>query len=472
MDADRLAVFVRRLREFLQDHQVITDREELAHFCYDATEMRFMPDVVVLPVTTEEVSGIMKLACEMEVPVTPQGGRTGLSGGALPVKHGVVLSLLRMNRIIEIDKKNLQIVVEPGVVSADLQNALAARNLFFPPDPSSTVESTLGGNVAENAGYTRAVKYGVTRDYVIGLTAVLPNGDIVRAGGRTVKNVTGYDLVALLTGSEGTLAVITEIMCKVLPKPKFRRTCIFYLNDLISAADLVVAVFESGTIPCAIECMDNYSLNCVADYLPGAEFLKRDAEALVLVEVDGNHRGATDEEAAQILGLAGAVGGVIESRLATGDEEAEKLWRIRRETLPALKAKGKDHLEADVVVPRYELPFLMRAIKEVASGRSVKVATFGHAGDGNLHVTIQYRKKNFAELEDAHDLLGAVYGKTVEMGGKLTGEHGVGITVKEYMGLQMSGAEIALMKRVKAAFDPKGILNPGKIFPDEEGGTG
>lgn len=468
MKYNNINEFITKLKMFLKEEQVIYDNKNLSHYCYDATEMRFMPDVVVLPVNTEEVSKVMKLAYENDIPVTPQGGRTGLSGGALPVKGGVVLSLLRMNRILEIDRKNMQIVIEPGVIAADLQKELNEHNLFFPPDPSSTVESTLGGNVAENAGYTRAVKYGVTRDYVLGLEAVLPNGDIIHVGGRTLKNVTGYDLVALLIGSEGTLAVVTKIICKVLPKPMFRRTCIFYLDDLVAAADLVAAVFESGITPCAVEFMDNYSINCVGDYLSGVEFLRRDAAVLVLIEVDGNHQGATDEEAQRILESGSTQKGVIESRLAKSDEEADKLWRIRRETLPALKAKGKDHLEADVVVPRYQLSFLARAIKESEAGKMVKVATFGHAGDGNLHVTIQYRKRNFSELEEANELLGEIYRKTVEMGGKLTGEHGVGLTVKNYMWLQMSPVEIALMKRIKQAFDPKGLLNPEKIFPDEE----
>lgn len=459
--------FVSRVREFLKDDQIIREREGMSHFCYDATEMRFMPDLVLLPQTTEEVSRIMRLAYAFEIPVTPQGGRTGLSGGALPVQGGIVLSLIRMNRILEIDTKNMQIVVEPGVIAADLQEALRGCRLFFPPDPSSTVESTLGGNVAENAGYTRAVKYGVTRDYVLGLEAVLPDGEIINVGGRTVKNVTGYDLVALLTGSEGTLAIVTKIICKVLPKPEYRRTCLFYLDDLIAAADLVVRIFSAGILPCAIEFMDSMSINAVADYLPAAEFLRRDAEVLVLVEVDGNHQGATDSEAHRIVDVCKSMAGVMESRLAETDEQAEQLWRIRREALPALKARGKDHLEADVVVPRYQLPFLVKAIKESEAGKTVKVSTFGHAGDGNLHVTIQYRKRNFSELQEANELLGEIYRKTVDMGGKLTGEHGVGITAKDYMKIQMTPTEIALMKRIKQAFDPKGLLNPEKIFPDE-----
>jgi len=470
MDKESVDVFINQIRGFLKEEQIITDKDGMSHFCYDATEMRFMPDIVLLPCSSEEVSKIMKLASRLDLPVTPQGGRTGLSGGALPVHGGLVLSLLRMNKILEIDQKNMQIVVEPGVIAEDLQIELKKYNLFFPPDPSSTVESTLGGNVAENAGYTRAVKYGVTRDYVLGLEAVLPDGEIINIGGRTVKNVTGYDLVALLIGSEGTLAIVTKIICKVLPRPAIRKTCIMYLDDLGAAADLVVTIFGAGILPCAIEFMDSMSINCVADYLPTAESLiRRDAEALVLVEVDGNHEIATDYEARRIMDLSKGFSGVIEAKYAENDEQAEKLWRIRRDTLPALKAKGKDHLEADVVVPRYRLPFLVRAIQESVATKTVKVATFGHAGDGNLHVTIQYRKRNFAELEEANELLGDIYRKAIEMGGKLTGEHGVGITAKDYMKIQMSPAEIALMKRIKYAFDPKGILNPGKIFPEENG---
>ena len=365
-------------RRFLKEEQILVDRERMSHFCYDATEMRFMPDIVLLPVSTEQVSMIMKLADAGEIPVTPQGGRTGLSGGALPVNGGILISSSRMNRILEIDEKNMQVRVEPGVVSADLQEALKVFDLFFPPDPSSTIESTLGGNVAENAGYTRAVKYGVTRDYVLGLEAVLPDGTIINVGGKTVKNVTGYDLVALLTGSEGTLAVITGITLKVLPKPGFRRTCVFYLDDLVAAADLVVSIFASGIIPCAIEFMDSTSIGCVADYYPRpiSGETRRPWSSSKWTAM----RTCSEDEVARVLAAARSSVGVMEARLAKTDEEAERLWRIRRETLPALKSLGKEHLEADVVVPRYQLPILARSIQEISSGKKVGIATYGHAG--------------------------------------------------------------------------------------------
>jgi glycolate oxidase len=454
--------FLNRLKEHLQDRQIILDRETMSHFSYDATEQHFMPQVVVLPESVEDVSAVMKLAYEHDIPVTPQGGRTGLSGGALPVRGGVLLSLIRMNKIIDIDEKNFQVIVEPGVIAGTLQQELRKRRLFFPPDPSSTVDCTIGGNVAENAGYTRAVKYGVTRDYVLSLEAVLPDGEIVSLGRKTAKNVTGYDMVSLLVGSEGTLAVITKICFKLLPLPLARGTIIVYLNDLVKAADLTVSIFRAGIVPSAVELMDSISINSTADYLNAP--LRRDAEALVLIEIDGHHQTEVRRQSEEIFAIANSIEGVVEARIARDDEESDRFWLIRRETLPSLKALGKDHLEADVVVPRYLLSFLVKEIRAMKHSPALKIATFGHGGDGNLHVTILHRRLNFEERKEALELIEDIYKKALKMGGSLTGEHGVGITVKDYLNLQMSEGEIALMRRIKAAFDPKGILNPGKIF--------
>ena len=459
--------FLREIGNFLKEDQIITDKDNLSHFSYDATERHSLPQAAVLPENTEQVSRIMRCCSMHNVAVTPQGGRTGLSGGAVPVTGGVVLAFPRMNRILEIDEANMFAVVEPGVISNDLQKALNERGLFFPPDPSSTVDSTLGGNVAENAGYTRAVKYGVTRDYVRGIEAVLPSGETITLGGKTLKNVAGYDLISLITGSEGTLAVITKITLRILTRPRVRRTIVACLDDLVSAADLIVAVFRTGIMPCAVELMDTIAINTVAGYLNIP--LDRTAAAMVLIEIDGHSEDAVDNEARELHALCRNAPGTFDVHLAADDAEADRFWLSRREVLPSLKALGKDHLEADVAVPRYKLPFLVRFVRNLKHGDALRIATYGHAGDGNLHVTILYRRRNFAELDEAYRLLEQIYRETVAMGGSLTGEHGVGLTVMDYLPLQLGGEVLPLMKRVKDAFDPKGLLNPGKVFKGPDG---
>jgi len=459
--------FLRDIGELLNADQIIIDHDNLSHFSYDATERHSLPQAAVLPENTEQVSHILRCCDRHNVAVTPQGGRTGLSGGAVPVTGGIVLAFPRMNRVLEIDEENMFAVVEPGLISNDLQKALNERGLFFPPDPSSTVDSTLGGNVAENAGYTRAVKYGVTRDYVRGIEAVLPSGDIISLGGKTLKNVAGFDLISLITGSEGTLAVITKITLRILTKPRVRRTIIAYLDDLVSAADLIVAIFRSGIMPCAVELMDTIAIHTVADNL-GIP-LDLTAAAMVLIELDGHSVRAVDEEAQEIYLLCKGSSGTFDVRLAADDAEAERFWLSRREVLPSLKALGKDHLEADVAVPRYKLPFLVKFVRGLEHSDALRIATYGHAGDGNLHVTILYRRRNFSELDEAYRLLEKIYRETIAMGGSLTGEHGVGLTVMDYLPMQLTGEALPLMKRVKDAFDPKGILNPGKIFKERDG---
>jgi len=441
------------------NENVFTDKETLKHFDYDATERHFMPDVVITPENTNQISEIMKICYENNIYVTPQGGKTGLSGGCLPVKGGVIISFKNMNKIIEIDEKNYTAIVEPGVIAADFQKAIRDRGLFFPPDPSSTVESTIGGNVAENAGYTRAVKYGVTKDYILGLEAVLPDGKIVNFGGKNIKNVTGYDVVRLLVGSEGTLAIITKIIVKLLPLPEARKTLIGYFDDMTKAADLVVNIFQNGIIPTAIEFMDRITMKAVENYL-NVEL--PEAEAMILVEVDGN-KFAVEDEAKKIFKIYEKTG-AKDFKLAKDDDEANRFWIIRREALPSLKAKSGDQLEADIVVPRYFLPSYVKNIHNLADDYNLEVATYGHAGDGNLHITIIYHKSSFDELVNANELLERFYKEAIKLGGSLTGEHGVGITAAPYLKLQLGENEIELLKRVKNAFDPKGILNPGKIF--------
>ncbi len=451
-----------KFKEIAGDKNVLTDKETLKHFDYDATERHFMPDVVITPENTEQISEIMKICYESNIFVTPQGGKTGLSGGCLPVKGGVIISFKNMNKIIEIDEKNYTATVEPGVVAADFQKAIRDKGLFFPPDPSSTVESTIGGNVAENAGYTRAVKYGVTKDYILGLEAVLPDGKIVNFGGKNIKDVTGYDVVRLLVGSEGTLAIITKIIVKLLPLPEARKALIGFFDDMTKAADLVVNIFQNGIIPTAIEFMDRITMKAVENYL---NVKLPEAEAMILVEVDGNKL-AVEDEAEKILKIYEKTG-AKDFRLAKNEDEANRFWIIRREALPSLKAKGGDQLEADIVVPRYFLPSYVKNIHKLAGEYKLEVATYGHAGDGNLHITIIYHKSSFDELVNANELLERFYKEAIKLGGSLTGEHGVGITAAPYLNLQLGKNEIELLKKIKKAFDPKGILNPGKVFYEE-----
>ncbi len=452
-----------KIKKIVGNDNFFTDKETLAHFDYDATERHYSPDVVVTPLNTEQISKIMEIAYENNIPVTPQGGKTGLSGGCLPVKGGIILSLKNMKNIIEIDEKNYTATVEPGIIAADFQKAIREKGLFFPPDPSSTVESTIGGNVAENAGYTRAVKYGVTRDYILGVEAVLPDGKIVKFGGKNIKDVTGYDIVRLLIGSEGTLAIITKIIVKLLPLPESRKTLIGYFDNMSLAADLVVAIFQQGIVPTAIEFMDKITMKAVENYL---NVNLPDADAMVLVEVDGNKL-AVEDEAEKILKIYEKTG-AKEVRLAKDDKEADKFWIIRRESLPSLKAKGGDQLEADIVVPRYFLPDYVKNIHKLAEEYNCEVATYGHAGDGNLHITIIYHKSSFEDLVNANELLEKFYREAVKLGGSLTGEHGIGITAAPYLKLQLGENEINILKRIKNAFDSKGILNPGKIFDFKE----
>jgi len=454
---------IEKFYNILGKENVFTDRETLKHFDYDATERHFLPDIVITPENSKQISEVMKICYENEIYVTPQGGKTGLSGGCLPVKGGVVISFKKMNKIIEIDDKNLTAIIEPGVISADFQKAVKEKGLFFPPDPSSTVESTIGGNVAENAGYTRAVKYGVTKDYILGIEAVLPNGKIVKFGGKNIKDVTGYDVIRLLVGSEGTLAIITKIIVKLLPLPEYRKTLIGYFDNMKVAADFVANIFQHRIIPTAIEFMDKITMNAVENYL---NIKLPEAETMILVEVDGN-KASCEEDAEKIFSLYKKFG-AKDVKVAKDEKEADRFWTIRREALPSLKAKGLDQLEADIVVPRYFLPDFVEKIHKLAENQPIEVATYGHAGDGNLHVTIMYHKSSFDELVSANELLKKYYIEAVKLGGSISGEHGIGITAAPYLNIQLGENEIELLKKIKKAFDEKGILNPGKIFDYEE----
>ncbi len=436
-------------------------KEDLVCYGYDAAARSRVPDLVVFPETAEEISSILKLANEERFFVVPRGAGSGMSGGAVPVQGGVILAFSRMNRIFSIDTENLVAVAQPGVVTGKFHAAVEKKGLFYPPDPASSDFSTLGGNVAECAGGPRAVKYGVTRDYVLGLRAVLPTGDTIRTGVRTAKGVVGYDLTRLLTGSEGTLAVITEITLKLLPLPETEKTAIAWFDRMEDAAETVSEIIRRGIVPRNIEFMDNASIVCVEHQLKIG--LPVDAGAMLIMAVDGspNEVETGVGKLAEICRSKGAK----EFRAAADDLEAKEIWRARKAISPALFQYGPDKINEDIVVPRNRIPDMVRKIKELREKTGLNIVAFGHAGDGNIHFNVMLDKRDKAALLETEKTVEILFDYTLALGGTISGEHGVGITKAPYLTKEIGPAELALMKNIKKTFDPNGILNPGKIFP-------
>ena len=431
----------------------------------DALKRGRPADLVVLPATTAEVSAVARACHESRTPLVPRGGGTGYTGGSVPTRGGVVMSLERMNRILEIDEANLLAIVQPNVITGDLQDAVERVGLFYPPDPASLRQSVIGGNVAECAGGPRAFKYGVTKRYVLGLEAVLPTGEIIRTGGKVVKNVVGYDLTQLLVGSEGTLAIITEIILRLIPKPPKQATLRATFSSIERAVDAVMRLVRARVVPAALEIIDGDCLEAVAKYLNVRSLAPEGTAALLLIEVDG----FTEQIAADADRVEHACrdAGATELLRATGDAERAELWRVRRELSLSLKVIKPQKLNHDVVVPKARVPELFALIDDLKRRFDLQMPSFGHVGDGNIHVNIMVSPDDADEVRRAHEAEIELFKAVVAMEGAISGEHGIGFAKAPYLGLSLSPDEIALMKRVKAAFDPRGILNPGKIFPDE-----
>ncbi len=452
----------KKLRHIVGKAYCSRDKEDLACYAYDATARIYFPDAVLFPKDTKEISAILSLANEDGFYVIPRGSGSGMTGGSLAVNGGVIVVMSRLNRILEIDMDNLVAHVEPGVLTGHLHQAVEKKGLFYPPDPSSSEFSTLGGNLAECAGGPRAVKYGVTRDYVLGLEAVLPTGEPIRTGVQTAKGVVGYDLTRLLIGSEGTLGIITRMTLRLIPLPEAVRAMTAVFDTLETAAETVSKVIRSGIIPRTIEFMDNASIRCVERYLKID--LPIDAEALLLIEVDGK----VDEANILINQLKtmcmnqGATG----VRVAETKAEVANLWKARKAISPALFQYGPDKINEDIVVPRSKIPDIVRKINVLKKQTGLTMVSFGHAGDGNIHFNIMLDKKNKAELKKAEDAIEELFDYTLELGGTISGEHGVGITKAPYMAKEIGPVERGLMKKIKTVFDPNGVLNPGKIFPE------
>lgn len=446
---------------------VFTDAETRHFYGHDETEdYSFPPAVVLKPGTPEEIAAIFKIASQYEIPVTPIGGRTGLSGGALAVRGGIGLAMERFNNIIHIDEQNLQVLVEPAVITQVLREAVAACGLFYPPDPSSQGSCFIGGNVAENSGGARAVKYGVTKDYVLNLEVVLPTGEIIWTGANTLKNSTGYNLTQLMVGSEGTLGVITKIVLKLLPANRHDVLMLVPFFNAAQACEAVAAIFRAGVVPSALEFMERDAIDWTLQFIDGVNLdIKPAVQAHLLIEVDGNNPDVLFADAEKIMQVVEAFD-IDEFLFADTTDQKNALWKLRRAVAEAVKSNSV-YKEEDTVVPRYELPVLLKGIKEIGNKYGFKSICYGHAGDGNLHVNIV--KGNMSDADWKSEVpkgIREIFELTVSLKGTLSGEHGIGYVQKDYMPIAFQPVSLQLMKGIKQLFDPKGILNPGKILPD------
>jgi len=451
---------VKKIKETVGNDNVLTSLEERICYSYDGTFQRGIPGLVVFPANTNEVVEIVKLANREKFPVFPRGAGTGLSGGSIPISSGVALVLTRMNKIKEINAEDMLAVVEPGVVTGKFHQEVEKINLFYPPDPASLKTCTMGGNVAENAGGPMALKYGVTKDYVLGLEVVTAQGEIMHTGGRTVKNVTGYDLTRLLTGSEGTLGIVTEITVRLLPKPKEKRTALVIFHKLDDAASTVTAIICHGVIPATLELMDQITIQCVEKY--NHLGLPLDVEAVLLIEVDGE-RNQVEEDIKRIEDIS-RNHHCRNIQVASLAEEREKLWKARRAVSSAIVQLKPTKISEDATVPRSKIPAMVKELRSIADKYDLYLPVFGHAGDGNLHPNILADKNNKEEMERVEKAVAEIFRAALELGGTLSGEHGIGIMKKPYLESELGEVGMSYLKAIKRAVDPNNILNPGKIF--------
>ena len=450
----------RDLRNIVGKTYCSNAKEDLVCYGYDATALSFLPDAIVFPEKTSQVASIFRLADRDNFNVIPRGSGSGMTGGSLPINGGVVIIMTRFNRIHKIDTDNLVAYVEPGVITGHFHRAVEKEGLFYPPDPASSEFCTLGGNMAECAGGPSAVKYGVTRDYVLGLEVVLPTGEIIKTGVKTAKGVVGYDLTRLFIGSEGTLGIITRMTLRLLPLPKEIRTMTAVFDVIDKAAETVSEIIRRSIIPRTIEFMDNASIRCAEDHLKIG--LPVEAQAMLLIEVDGS-QDETDREIKKLKKLCESIG-AKRVKIAETKEEAANLWKARKAVSPALFKYGPDKINEDIVVPRSKIPEMVKKIDALKTETGLIMASFGHAGDGNIHFNIMLDKKDKTQLKKAEDAVEELFDYTLKLGGTISGEHGIGVTKAPYMGKEIGPVELDLMKKIKKVFDPKGVLNPGKIF--------
>jgi len=450
------------LRDIVGEENVLTTPEELLCYSYDSTVLQHLPEIVVLPRTTAEVIATVKVAHREKMPLVPRGAGTNLAGGTIPIRGGIVLSLTRMTDILEIDTINMVAVVQPGVVTGKLQAQAAKQGLYYPPDPASLKVTTIGGNVGMNAGGPHALKYGVTSDYVMGLQVVLPSGEVIRTGGKAIKNVTGYNLTQLYVGSEGTLGVITEITLRLIPQPETSGSVLAAFADLDDAAILVNRILQSGVTPAVIEIMDQMTIQTVDDYLQSG--LPREAAALLLIQMDGV-QAAVDQELGVVAQLCRDNKATMVEVAKTPGEEAT-LWKARQSISPSLTRVRPNKLGEDISVPREAIPQVVRRVQEISRQRDLPIVIFGHISDGNLHPNILFDQSDPEEMERVEAASGDIFEIATSVGGTLSGEHGIGLLKQKYLKLDLPDGTVEVMRTIKRALDPDNIMNPGKIFPD------
>ena len=450
-----------RITEIVGSDNLTRRTEDLHCYSYDGSARSHLPDLVVFPHTVEQISEIMQLASTHRVPVVPRGAGTGMTGGIVPVEGGIVMAMTKLDAIVEIDTDNQIGVVEPGVITAEFQHAVRKEGLFYPVDPASLKYCSMGGNAAECAGGPSAVKYGVTKDYIIGLEVVLANGDIITTGARTEKSVTGYDLTRLFVGSEGTLGIITKLIVRLLPIPPYKETFLLTSTSLRSTTEMVSEILNNNIKPCTLEYMDRTAIGVVSAFLDNPP--PDTTQALLIVEIDGE-KGAVEEQSAQFRTV---VGGRSEFTLrqAANKEEVEQIWQARRAISPSVHKLRPNKIGEDVAVPRSRIPELVDFTEHLSKELGLIILTFGHAGDGNIHVNIMLDRSIAEEVEKGERAKEQLFQHTISLGGTLSGEHGIGLSKKPFMRYELNEATLDLMKRIKALFDPNNILNPGKIFP-------
>jgi glycolate oxidase len=450
------------LREILGRDGVLDSPEDLAVYAYDGTFAEHRPDVVVLPTTTEQVARVLEIASRERIPVVPRGMATGLAAASVPFDGGIALTLTRMNRVLEIDEENRTAWVEAGVVTAHLQAEVEKRGLFYPPDPSSNRQSTIGGNIACNAGGPRCLKYGVTGDYVLGLTVVLADGRVLKTGGKAIKNVVGYDLTSLFIGSEGTLGVITEALLKLVAKPQFVRTARAEFPSLDDASRTVNAILSAGIVPATLELMDETAIACIEEAMGLG--LPLDVEAILIIETDGSDEDAVVREIESVARIC-RENGARAVEVARSEEERAELWRARRSVSPSLARKAPNKLGEDITVPLSAIPEAVRRIKAISAQYGLPIVVFGHAGDGNLHPNILFDRRDPDQWSKVESMVGEIFDVALELGGTLSGEHGVGTLKRPYMEKALGSLSLEVQRRIKQALDPLNIMNPGKVLP-------